>query len=106
MKKDTAHLIGRKKSLYQVNLVGKGGTDCLERGHGTVFCFAFTENPSESRFDRIGEFSDLHKFCADTQIQTDTDDADHSRNSPDEIVHGAVDGFNCLQHKISFLNDQ
>lgn len=24
MKKDTAHLIGRKKSLYQVNLVGKG----------------------------------------------------------------------------------
>jgi len=32
---------------------------------------------------------------AEGQIQTDTDDTDHSRDSPDKIVDRRIDGFDC-----------
>ena len=74
----------------------QSGTDRLKRRHGTVGCVPFTEHPAEGNPDRIGEFADLQKIGADTQIEPHSDDADHGGDSPDKIVHGIVDGFNCI----------
>ena len=74
----------------------KGCAYGLERCHGTVaglFLFKYT---TDRGLDRIGEFTDLYKARADTQIKPHTDDTDHGRNAPDEAVHDIVDLFDCL----------
>ena len=82
---------------------GKCCTDRLERCNCAIGSISFAEHSSERCADRIREFSNLEKTGAQTQVKADTENADHSRNTPDKIVHGIVDGFNQLEHRYLFL---
>ena len=88
---DTGDISGTDRS-------GEGRTDSLERSHGAVRSFLLFENSSERGFQCIREFANLDKSGSDTQKQADTDNADHRRDTPDEVINGIVDGFDCLKH--------
>ena len=47
-------------------------------------------------FDCISEFTELNKAQTDTEIQTDTDNTNHRRDTPDEIIYSRIHGLNCL----------
>ena len=72
----------------------KCSTDSLKRCHSSVRCLTFSEHAANGCFHSVREFPDLKKSCTDAEIKADSDNTDHSRNTPDKIVYCSVDCFN------------
>ena len=94
---------GNTGNITGTNRGSKCCTDRLERCNCAIGSISFAEHSSKRCADRIREFSNLEKTGAQTQVKADTENTDHSRNTPDKIVHGIVDGFNQLEHRYLFL---
>ena len=59
----------------------------------------------QSHLKGIAKLAKLNEMGSNGQIQTDADDTDHSRDTPDKAIDGAVDAFDGFQHKI-FLSSR
>ena len=85
----------RDRSRHTGNVSGsdscrKCRTDCLKRCKRTVRCLSLFQHTPQCHFHRIGKFADLKETGPDTQQQSDPDDTDHRRNSPDEIIYHII----------------
>ena len=69
-------------------------TDRLKWRHGSIGSLALSKHSSNRCFYCIGKFSNLQKMGTQTQIQTNTDDADHRRHTPDKTIDCAIDHLN------------
>ena len=92
---------GNTCDISSTNSCGKCRTYGLKWCQRTIRCILFAKHTANGCFDGVGKFADLEKTGAKAQIKTNTKDADHSRNTPDEIVHGRIDGLDKLKHKKS-----
>ena len=78
---------GNTGNISSTNSCSKCSTYSLKWCQSTIRCILFAEHSSNCCFNCIREFAYLEKTCAKTQIKANAKDADHSRNTPDEIVH-------------------
>ena len=92
---------GNTCDISSTNSCSKCSTYSLKWCQSTIRCVLFAKHASDCCFNCIRKFAYLEKTCAKTQIKANAENAYHSRNTPDEIVHGRIDGLNKLKHKKS-----
>ena len=92
---------GNTCDISSTNSCSKCSTYSLKWCQSTIRCVLFAEHASDCCFNCIRKFAYLEKTCAKAQIKANAENAYHSRNTPDEIVHGRIDGLNKLKHKKS-----
>ena len=88
------------RDIAGANGRGQSRTDRLERRHRAVRGALLMKKLAQGNLEGIAEFAKLNEMGPEGQIQTDADDTDHSRDTPDKAVDGAVDAFDRFQHNI------